>query len=186
MILQGVLNRLLGHSPKAREALQPFAGRTVRITTPLKNATLVITQDGRLGASAAEAEATIDLPLSFFIARTHDPVAAERWIESSGEPALARAVSLALSLLRWDAAEELSALIGDVVANRLLKLAGVVGGVPGAIGGRLLKTYFEYWRDEASLLPRAEQVSLWQRDLARLQEDLASLERRVTKMESSR
>lgn len=183
MILQGVLNRLLGHSPDAVRGLLPFAGRTVRIVTPLKSALLVITDDGRFGSSAAEPEATLSLPFSFFMLRTHDPVAAARQIDRAGAQDLADGAGEALARLRWDAAEELSELVGDVLAHRLIKLAGKVGGIPGAIGSRLLMTYGEYWRDENPLLPRAEKVEKWQAEIEQFRSDIARLEKRITKLE---
>lgn len=183
MILQGALNRLLGHTPAAQAVLRPFSGRNVRIETPLKSATLVITEDGYFGSTVAEPEATLRLPLSFFIIRTHSPVAAARQIESAGMEDLCTGVSQALSLVRWDAAEDLSVLIGDVLAHRLIKLATIAGGIPGAIGGRLLLTFTEYWRDEAPLLPRAEQMDSWRDAVTQLRDELAALERRIAELE---
>ena len=184
MILQGILNRLLAHCPATSAMLVSLAGRNVRIETPLKSATLVITDDGRFGRSGAMAEATLKLPLSFFIIRTHNPAAAARQIEYSGDAVLGGLVGEALAQLRWDTADELSALVGDMLAHRLTKFAGVVGGIPGAIGGRLLKSYAEYWRDENPLLPKADDVEHWQCEVTRLHEDLERIEQRIRQIEA--
>ncbi len=183
MMLAAVLNRLLSHSPAAKEALAAQSGRSVRIETPLKNATLVMMPDGKLAHSDAPAEATLVVPLSFFIVRTHDPVAAAQQIELSGDIELGEQVGCALSLLRWDAAEDLSELVGDVLANRLLKLAGVFGGVPGAIGGRLVKSYAEYLRDESGILANPVEVGCWGNAVSALNKDLAALEKRLQQLE---
>ena len=183
MILAAALNRLLNHSPDAAFALARHAGRNVRIETPLIKATLVLTEDGRLGETVAEPEATLVLPLSFFIVRTHNPAAAARQIELGGDAELAGQVGHALAMLRWDAAEELSVLVGDVVAHRLVRLAGKLGGIPGALGTRLLATYAEYWRDEEPLLPQARQVEHWQAEVVALRDDIARLEKRIEKLE---
>ena len=184
MILQGMLNRLLAHCSAAGAMLVPLAGRNVRIETPLKSAMLVITDDGRFGRSGATAEATLKLPLSFFIIRTHNPAAAAGQIEYSGDVVLGGLVGEALAQLRWDTADELSSLVGDMLAHRLAKFAGVVGGIPGAIGGRSLKNYAEYWRDENPLLPKAEEVERWQCEVARLRADLERAEQRIRKIEA--
>lgn len=183
MILAAALNRLLIHSPEAAAELARYAGRNVRIETPLLKATLVLTGEGRLGETGADPEVTLILPLSFFIVRTHNPAAAARQIELIGDVELGGHVGHALAMLRWDAAEELSALVGDVVAHRLVRFAGLVGGIPGALGGRLLATYAEYWRDENPILPKADQVERWQASVDALRDDIARLEKRIEKLE---
>lgn len=183
MILAATLNRLLNHSPEAAMELARWSGRNVRIETPLLSSTLVLTDDGRLGNTGAEPEATLILPLSFFIVRTHNPAAAARQIELSGDVELGGHVGHALAMLRWDAAEDLSALVGDVVAHRMVKFAGLVGGLPGALGGRLLAVYAEHWRDEARVLPDAAEVEHWQNEVDALRDDLARLEKRIQRLE---
>lgn len=183
MMLAAVLNRLLTHSPSARSALAGLSGRLIRVETPLRNETLRIEPDGRLVRSEAVAEASLVLPLSFFIVRTHDPAAAAQQVELAGDIALGGQVAHAFSLLRWDAAEDLSELVGDVLANRLLKLAGVFGGVPGAIGGRLVKTYAEYLRDESGLLASPLEVGRLGNDVNVLSRDIAELEKRISRLE---
>lgn len=183
MILAATLNRLLNHSPEAAMELARWSGRNVRIETPLLSSTLVLTDDGRLGKTGAEPETTLILPLSFFIVRTHNPAAAARQIELSGDVELGGHVGHALAMLRWDAAEDLSALVGDVVAHRMVKFAGLVGGLPGALGGRLLAVYAEHWRDEARVLPDAAEVEHWQNEVDALRDDLARLEKRIQRLE---
>lgn len=80
-------------------------------------------------------------------------------------------------------AEKLSRRLGDVVANRLIKLAGVVGGVPGALGSRLLVTYVEYLRDESPTLIKVAQLEQRKSDLHDLVAGLARLERRLQDLE---
>ncbi len=183
MILAATLNRLLNHSPEAAMELARWSGRNVRIETPLISSTLVLTTDGRLGKTAAAPEATLILPLSFFIVRTHNPAAAARQIELAGDAELGGHVGHALAMLRWDMAEDLSALVGDVVAQRMVRLAGLVGGIPGALGGRLLAAYAEYLRDEDAILPKAAQVESWQSEVDALRDDLARLEKRIQRLE---
>ena len=182
MILAAALNRLIARSPDAAAELARWAGRNVRIETPLARATLVLTGDGRLGTSRAEPEAVLRLPLAFFIERSHNPAAAARRIELGGDAELGGQVGHALALLRWDTAEELSSLVGDALAHRILRLAGRVGGLPGAIGGRLLASYAEYWRDEEPLLPKSGEVECWKTGVDALRDDIARLEKRIDRL----
>ena len=182
-MLAAVFNRLLGHSPEAMSELAALSGHTVRIETPLKNETLVMMPDGCFAHSEADPESTLVLHLSFFIVRTHDPAAAAQQIELTGAIDLGRRVGHALSLLRWDAAEDLSAMVGDVLANRLVKLAAIFGGVPGAIGGRLVMAYTEYLRDENGILANPAEVGRWGNEVNALSRDLSDLERRLQRLE---
>ncbi len=79
-------------------------------------------------------------------------------------------------------AEELSSLIGDVAANRLTWFAERVGGIPGAIGSRLLLELGEYWRDEAPLLARKQHVAEFCAEVDTLRDDVARLEQRLQRL----
>lgn len=182
-MLAVLLNRALARSPQARAALAQMAGRNVRIETPLFKATLVLTDDGRLGETVAPPEATLQLPLAFFALRANDPAAAARRIILHGDDELGGKVGHALADLNWDAEEELSTWLGDAVAHRLVRLAGKAGSIPAALSGRLLQSYAEYWRDEALLLPRREEVERWLVQVDGLRDDIARLEKRLARLE---
>ncbi|MBE9609045.1 ubiquinone biosynthesis accessory factor UbiJ [Chitinilyticum piscinae] len=183
MLLATALNRLLKHAPERRDELLRLAGRTVKISVPLTSAVLVVTGDGRLAHSQAEPEAVLDLPLAFFYTRMADPQAAARQVVLDGDPELGAALGNVLGKLRWDAAEELSQLVGDVAARRIVWLAGKVGGIPGAIGSRLLLAWVEYLRDEAPLLLDKPAAVQHYAAVDALRDDLARLEKRLQRIE---
>ncbi len=182
-MLAAIINRLLNHSPEASAALAQSAGRIICIKTPLLKETLVLTENGRLGETVALAEATLELPLTFFIVRAHDPAAAVRQLLLQGDVDLGGQVGRALGMLRWDAAEELSMIIGDALASRAMRFAGMLAEIPGALSGRLMATSVEYWRDEAAFLPKREQVEHWQAAVDMLRDDIARLEKRLERLE---
>lgn len=179
MLLAAVLNRLLAQDAAARAELAQFAGRTVLIKLPVLNETLVLMEDGRLAESMARAEATLELPLGFFTRRMQDKTAATRLVRLSGDAELGSRIGHVLSGLRWDAAEELSALIGDAATQRLVSIAGKVGGIPGALGSRLVLNLAEYWRDESPLLAHQRDVTRFCNEVDELRDDLARLEKRL-------
>ncbi|WP_043648036.1 ubiquinone biosynthesis accessory factor UbiJ [Chitinilyticum litopenaei] len=184
MILAVALNRLLAHAPERRAELASLAGRTVKIAVPLGAAVLVVTQDGRLAHSKAEPEAELTLPLPFFYTRLANRQAAAGQVQLSGDAELGAALGNVLGKLRWDAAEELSQLVGDVAARRIVWLAGKVGGIPGAIGSRLMIALVEYLRDEAPLLAARPDVRQAHDDIDTLRDDLARLEKRLQRLEN--
>ncbi|QBC44160.1 ubiquinone biosynthesis accessory factor UbiJ [Iodobacter fluviatilis] len=179
MILAAVLNRLLAQDAAAKAELAQFAGRSIKISLPLVSETLVLMNDGRLAESKAEAEATLDLPLSFFTQRMHDKTAAARHVRLSGDMEFASRIGHVLSGLRWDAAEELSKYLGDAATQRVVKLAGKIGGVPGAMGSKMVANLAEYWRDESPLLAHKRDVNQFCNEVDELRDALARLEKRL-------
>ncbi|TJZ73025.1 ubiquinone biosynthesis accessory factor UbiJ [Chitiniphilus eburneus] len=182
MILSRLLNRLLAHDAAATAELGRYAGRTVRLVFPVISDTLTISAEGRFADHDQPAEATLRLPLAFFIAFMFDRTAAQQRLALEGDAELAAGVGRVLGGIRWDLADELSQLVGDVAANRLVWLAGKVGGVPGAIGSRMALHLIEYWRDEASLLADKDAVARFCGEVDTLRDDVARLDKRLQQL----
>ncbi|WP_148716965.1 ubiquinone biosynthesis accessory factor UbiJ [Chitinolyticbacter meiyuanensis] len=178
-MLAGLVNRLLAHDAAAGAELARHAGRVLRLEFPVIAGTLAITADGRFEKSTAESEATLSLPLAFFIAFVFDHASAQRQLHLSGDAELAMAVGRVLGELRWDVAEELSSFVGDIAAQRIIKLAGRFGGIPGAIGARMFSHLVEYWRDEAPLLANKMDVARYCGEVDVLRDDVARLAKRI-------
>ncbi|WP_255992333.1 ubiquinone biosynthesis accessory factor UbiJ [Chitinolyticbacter albus] len=178
-MLAGLVNRLLVRDAAAGAQLARHAGRVLRLEFPVIAGTLGITADGRFEKSVAEPEATLSLPLAFFIAFVFDRASAQRQLHLAGDAELAMAVGRVLSELRWDVAEELSSFVGDIAAQRIIKLAGRFGGIPGAIGARMVAHLIEYWRDEVPLLANKADVARYCGDVDGLRDDVARLAKRI-------
>ncbi|MFZ5507067.1 MAG: ubiquinone biosynthesis accessory factor UbiJ, partial [Pseudomonadota bacterium] len=129
---------------------------------------------------------TLRLPADAALRLVHEGDAVLRDARIEGDAALAETLGQVLRGLRWDAAEDLSRLIGDAAAER------VVGGARAAwaggrdLGARLAASASEYAADEARLLVRpaataafADEVDTLRDDLARLQKRLELLERKA-------
>ncbi|SMC17867.1 ubiquinone biosynthesis protein UbiJ [Andreprevotia lacus DSM 23236] len=182
-MLARLLNHLFEHDAPARAELTRFQGRAIRLTFPVLQATLQVGADGVWLASEAEPEATLTLSTAFFITLLVDRVAAQKRLQMSGDAELAAGIGRVLGQVRWDAAEELSQLIGDVAAQRLVWLAGIVGGIPGAIASRMLVHLVEYWRDEAPLLANRPAVDRYCSEVDTLRDDVARLAQRLALLE---
>ncbi len=128
----GALNHLLADAPWARERLRPYAGRRARISlglAPLKPFALnfSIAQDGKLqslakrgGEGEDEGEVDIVLPPSAPLAALQGRDAIMRGARVSGAADFAEALSFVLRNLDWDAEEDLSKLVGDIAAKRVV------------------------------------------------------------------
>ncbi|WP_035059663.1 ubiquinone biosynthesis accessory factor UbiJ [Andreprevotia chitinilytica] len=181
-MLASLLNRLFDRDATARGELARYHGRVIRLEFPVIAATLTIDEHWRWQKSTADAEATLTLPLAFFITFAFDRTAAQKQLKLAGDADLAAGIGRVLGHVRWDAAEELSQFVGDVAANRLVWLAGKVGGIPGAIGSRMFVHLIEYWRDEAPLLANKPDVQAFLHDVDALRDDVARLEKRIERL----
>ncbi|BCL77267.1 hypothetical protein JHS3_30030 [Jeongeupia sp. HS-3] len=181
-MLAGLLNRLFDHDAAARAELARFDGRVIRLVFPVMSATLAI-EAGRFVARDAEPEATLALGLRFFMTLPFDRTGAQRQLLLVGDQHLAAGVGRTLGLVRWETAESLSTLVGDVAAHRVVWLAGKVGGIPGAIGARMAAHLIEYWRDEAPLLAHKHDAGRHFGGVDVLRDDVERLNKRLELLE---
>ncbi len=179
------LNHLLEAEPWARERLAPFASETLELRAPpLPALRLRITADGRLApASDAAAPAlSVSLRPEALAAAAKGEEYLLRAIEVSGDERLANEVMLLLRHLRWDVEEDLSKLIGDAAAHRLVGLAGEVAAWHADAARRVAEGLMEYAIEERRLLvPRAELDALAAANAA-LRDDLERLQKRIERL----
>ena len=185
MLLAGILNHLFAQAPILSAELAPLQGRTFRVQLPFAAATVVVTEAGLLADSQADAEAVLTLPARFFITRWRDRPAASRLVQISGDAELAGKVGNVLAALQWDASEDLSLLLGDVLAERVRRIAVSMVRTPQVMGGRMAQTLVEYCRDEQKILPQAYAVTQFCDQVDQLRDDVARLELRLRRLERS-
>lgn len=128
MLAQGVtsvLNHLLDQAEWARSRLSPFAGRIARFDSPPFQMSFLICEGGNVAASPPDQlpSVSIHVPLNALLQLPEglDRFFSHASVEGSAE--FATELSFVLRNLRWDAEEDLSALIGDVAAHRLVSAA---------------------------------------------------------------
>ncbi len=181
-----VLNHLLDQAPGAHARLQRHAGATARLQLGGVGLSFSIAEDGRLRADDSETPAvTLRLPADALLKAMHDGDAVLRDARIEGDAALAETLGQVLRGLRWDAAEDLSRLVGDVAAERLVASARGALSAGRDLGDRLLASTGEYIADEANIVMRraaitdfSTEVDVLRDDSARLQKRLEALERR--------
>ncbi|WP_157314274.1 SCP2 domain-containing protein [Chitinibacter sp. GC72] len=182
--LSALLNHLLGQAPAAQADLSRLAGRTFAVKLPLLAANVVVMPNGLLAHSEGLPEASLSLPLQFFTLRLTDPQAASRQVVLAGDPELASKAGAALGALSWDVAEDLSRLVGDIAAHRIVTSSQQLANAPVTMGRRLTETLVEYLRDEDRMLPRKEVVAAFCDEVDTLRNDLARLDKRLARLEA--
>ena len=161
-------NHVLDGAAWARGRLAPFAGRTIELRAPLLPTLLVtITPQGRLEAGGGEVAAVVNFGPRTKIHGTSDlvPVLEE----------LART-------LRWDVEEDLSRVVGDVLAHRAVGTARALRDWQRDAAARVGEALAGYAADEARLVVRREELVAFGESVARLARALDELEQRIGRL----
>lgn len=181
------LNHLLQGQGWARDRLRPFAGKLVLFRlAPLPQLGLRILDTGLVESSAKDAppDLTVTIQpaaLPHLLARDESAMAQ---VELAGPVDLASTVQLLFRELSWDAEEDLSKLVGDVLAHRIAGAARDFAAWQREAALRLGQNVAEYLTEEKPLLAPGVDVAAHARAVVSLDEECARLERRIAQLEA--
>ena len=182
------LNHLLAQNTWALRRLARFAGKTARFDIAPFSFAYTILEDG----SARSADATADADALCVIAPSllprlalHDEKA-DAEIHTEGDAELLAEIFFLSRNLHWDAAEDLSGVTGDIVAERLVQAVhGARRQMRGAAENFSLAAA-EYLTEERPLLAKPQQVSAFMKQVDTLRDDVARLEQRIDRLLAGR
>jgi len=175
-------NHLLNQHPTVRAEFARQAGRRVAVHLPPLTVAGVITEEGWLAMCEGEPEATLRLKHGVALAALtgNDPALTDVLLE--GDTELATHIGRQLGKLKWDAAEDLSRLVGDVAANRLEGMLRGVLGLKGQVAWRLAENWLEHLREEVPLLAKKDGVAAFVAEVDRLRDDVERFEKRLERL----
>ena len=178
------LNHLLHQNEWAIKRLAQHAGKTAQFKIPPFSFSYTIQPDGRLSAAseAAVADATCILPATLLprLAAGDESVLGD--VERAGDAALLAEVLYLSRHLRWDVAEDLSHVVGDIVAERTVQWARHGRQVVRDGALNLTQALAEYWIEEKPLLTKTTQISGFIQKVDKLRDDVARLEQRINRL----
>jgi ubiquinone biosynthesis protein UbiJ len=183
--LAAALNHLLDTEPWARERLAPFAGETVAFATPpLPELRVAILGDGRVAPAVhgAQPSLTVALKPDALAALARGEEHFMRSVEVIGNARLASEVLLLVRQLRWDAEEDLSKLVGDVAAHRIVGLARDFSAWQVDAVRRLADGVMDYALEERRILVRRAELDALAVQTAQLGDALERLEKRLERL----
>jgi ubiquinone biosynthesis accessory factor UbiJ len=179
-----VVNRLLEAQPWARQRLAPFAGETLELRAPpLPTLRLRILEGGSLASGEADPALTMTLKPELLVALARREEHALRAVDVQGSGRLAAEILVLVRHLRWDIEEDLSRLVGDVVAHRLAGAARAFAAWNVDAAQRLAGALVDYATDEKRLLVRRAELEHLAEPLAQLRDAIARLEKRLDRFE---
>lgn len=178
------LNHLLVQSGWALQRLGKFSGKTVRFDIAPFSFAFTIQPDGSLSAAAPDASADaycMIAPSLLPRLALHDEKAHNE-ITRSGDAALLTEIFYLSRHLRWDAAEDLSRVTGDIAAERIVQAIKSGQQQVRDTVLNLSQALAEYWSEERPLLAKPTQVAAFIQQVDILRDDVARLEQRLNKL----
>ena len=180
-----VINHLLAQEPWAQKALAAHAGKVACIDTGAMQLRLKVTADGYVQDVPADAVANVtirvklsDLPL---IAANRER--AVSYVKLEGDADFANAISQLSQNLRWDAEDDLSRVVGDIPATRMVAGAKSLFDLIRTTHKKVTENVAEYFLEEQPMLIRPRMLQDFSSDVVRLRDDLERLSKRIEKLE---
>ena len=184
------LNHLLREQRWARERLAEHAGRSVNVLLPHDTAPpwrfcFSIDETGLLALAETERadvelELPADLPLRVLLGREGLLGA----VQLRGAADLAEALNFVMPRLRWDIEEDLSKLVGDIAAHRLVQGAQGIAAWQRQASERLGQNLADYLSEEQPLLVKKGELANFSAEVAALRKSLESLQERCQRLAS--
>jgi ubiquinone biosynthesis protein UbiJ len=176
------LNHLLGAETWARDKLKPYAGQCVEFRAPpLPALRLDILDSGLLSNAAQDAAPNLVVTIGpgALPALVRGEDALMREIAIVGNADLAGTVQYLFRHLRWDVEEDLSRIVGDALAHRIVLEGKRFAAWNREAAGKLAQNFAEYWIEEQPLLARPADVRQFLASVDQLRDDLARIEKRI-------
>lgn len=175
------LNHLLRQAEWARELLREHAGKVVMFRTPPFENRLRVLDNGEVGPAPedAEADVTFDITPGVALRLGAGDTAAWRDIRTAGDTAFAAAIHHLWLHLRWDAEDDLSKIVGDIAAHRLVESGRALQQWALATGQDLARSTAEYLTEENPAVAHAYEIAQFNTDVDRLRDDVERLEKRI-------
>jgi ubiquinone biosynthesis protein UbiJ len=178
-------NHLLAGQPWLRDRLKPFVGSTLELRLPLNTVRLTIAPSGELSVSSRDATPDAVAALSPTAAfELLGGRALSSGIALQGDAAFSSAVAGVLRELRWDVEEDLSRVLGDIAAHRLVGAGIAFLAWQRKAAWNVAATAAEYWTEEQPLLATRSAVDRFVHDVDALRDTLERLEKRIDRLTS--
>lgn len=180
------LNYLLAQESWASDLLRKHIGKTIKLVLPMTQVSLVINGDGKFSLASDEVidpNVTLTIGsdvLNAYVAGGKDLAA--QHVKVSGDIDLAHAMSKLAGQLRWEVEEDLSKLVGDAMAHRIVESAKKTRQYGQSALKDLGESLLEYFIHEKPTLVQREELLAYKNDLRQLRDDVERIEKRIERL----
>jgi ubiquinone biosynthesis protein UbiJ len=185
--LPALLNHVLAQEPWACNKLAAHAGKTARFDAGVFALSLTVEADGLLSRAADDASPQVtirvkagDIPLIL-----QHRARAFSYVMVEGDAEFASTISQVAQSLKWDAEEDLSKLVGDIAAVRLVGVARRIAQAAVAVPQQAAAHMAEYLVEEKPVLVSQLAMSEFGAEVARLRDGAERLIKRIEKIEGT-
>ena len=180
------INHLLAGEDWARQQLSPFVGQTARLEFGALALPLAISADGLFVAAGrdAPADVTITLPADAPLRALTDRESLFTAARLAGSAQLAENLGFVFRNLRWDVEADLSRVVGDIAAHRLVAVGSRVASWQRQQAFNLAANVAEYFTEESPSIARQRDVAGFCAQVADLPQQLDRLEARIAALET--
>jgi ubiquinone biosynthesis protein UbiJ len=178
------LNHVLRATPVAMERLARYAGKTAAFHVGPLKFTWTVQTTGEATASIPGVTPDLEVRISPFLLprlAMHDE-AAYREVGMTGDAEFAHEISFLARNLRWDAAEDLSKVVGDVAAQRASGAANATAHWASEAVKRTTAGAAEYWTEESPLIASRVKVEDFTHGVSDLRDAIERLEKRIERL----
>jgi len=183
-MITAALNHLLLGEPWARERLRAHAGAQALIQAGVFDVYLLVDSTGvfERGSPDQAAAVTITLPPDTAFRLLADRSSVFQAARLSGSADFAETLAFVFRNLRWDVEADLARLVGDIPARRLEMLRQKLLGQVTDSAQRTFRNLAEYASEESDWLAPRRDIDAFGRDVDVLRDDLARLEKRLSRL----
>jgi ubiquinone biosynthesis protein UbiJ len=181
------INHLLNAEPWASRKLACHAGKVAVIEAGVFTIRLKVLADGLVEGAQHDTPADVkihikpaDLPL---IVQNRER--AFSWVRIEGDADFANTISQVSQGVRWDAEADLSRIVGDVAAARLVSTARSMVGTAQAVGQSFAANVAEYFLEEQPVLQRPQAVADFSNNVSQIRDDVERLAKRIERLAGS-
>ncbi|MEO8626599.1 MAG: hypothetical protein ABI612_00655 [Betaproteobacteria bacterium] len=180
------INHVLRGADWARERLSLFSGSIVRIEVAPFATIIRIETDGTLSEAAKGSVPIASVRLGPITAARllimHEE-AARKDVQVDGDAALASALTGVLTTIRWDVEEDLSRVVGDIAAHRIVDAASGFARWQASTAANLAQSVSEFITHERPMVASRDAVSDFVQAVDALRDDVERLEKRIEQIE---
>ncbi len=182
-------NRVLSDYPAARHRLRAHDGKVIAAQVGPAAMRMRVTADGEMelvgnaGAAAPDADVSLTVPLSLLPRLANKDESALAQIVFTGDAELAATLSDIARNVEWDVEADLSRVVGDVAAHRMVESAQRAHAWQTDAGQRFTANVAEYLTEERQAFITTRELETLARQNETLRDDIARLDARVAKLQ---
>ena len=183
-IFPAAINHLLAQEAWARAKLIPHAGKVAVLDGGVLAVRLKVSADGMVETAGPDDLPTVtirmqpsDLPLIM-----QNRERAFSYVKIEGDADFANTISQLSQSLRWEAEDDLSKVVGDIAATRIVSGVHTAVNTAKALHQSVTENIAEYFLEENPMLIRPQAVSDFTGEVTKLRDDVARLAKRIEKL----